>query len=406
MDHQKKSEDALEKRLFFIDNIRWLMIVFVVLMHLNVTYSNMGLWYYKEPANMDALSGVLFAIYGCFTQAYFMGILFFIAGYLIPGSYERKGARKFVQDRLKRLGIPTLLYMLLIHPITILIIGLFNHNNPTNFTSWYIEYLTSFTVISSSGPLWFAFALLVFSILYAFLRQFSFSPALIANQETPVLLKNSWIIGGIVLISGVAFLIRLIQPAGVPLFNTFTGNFMQIGDFSSYIILFILGIIFYQRNLLMNLPYKLGRFWFRLALMLGFPLWFIIMIIGGIKTNPAAFFGGFHWQSAMYSTWESFFCVGVSLGLLVIFPRKYNKQGKIRKFLSENAFRVYVFHTPILVGVTMMLSGIVLNPLAKMIMVAILVLPACFGFSYMIRKLPLMKYFSEGQIRHRQYEKG
>lgn len=394
MDHQKKSEDALEKRLFFIDNIRWLMIVFVVLMHLNVTYSNMGLWYYKEPANMDALSGVLFAIYGCFTQAYFMGILFFIAGYFIPGSYDRKGARRFVQDRLKRLGIPTLFYMLLIHPITILIIGLFNHNNPTNFTSWYIEYLTSFTFISSSGPLWFAFALLVFSLLYAFLRQFSLIPALIANQETPVLLKNSWIIAMIVFISVVAFLIRLIQPAGVPLFNTFTGNFMQIGNFSSYIILFILGIIFYQRNLLMNLPYKLGRLWFRLALMLGVPLWFIIMITGGIKTNPAAFFGGFHWQSAVYSTWESFFCVGVSLGLLAIFPKKYNKQGKVRKFLSENAFRVYVFHTPILVGITMMLSGIVLNPLVKMIMMAILVLPICFGFSYLIRKLPLVKYFS------------
>jgi glucan biosynthesis protein C len=394
MDHQKKSEGAVEKRLFFIDNIRWLMVVFVVLMHLNVTYSNMGLWYYKEPVKMDALSGVLFAIYGSFTQAYFMGLLFFIAGYFIPGSFDRKGASGFVQDRIIRLGIPTLLYMLLIHPITILIIGLFNHNNPTNLTSWYIEYLTSFTFISSFGPLWFAFALLVFSILYAFLRQFSLIPALIAKQDMPILLKNSWIIVVIALISIVAFLLRLVQPVGVPLFNTFTGNFMQIGNFSSYIILFILGIIFYQRNLLMNLPYKLGRFWFRLALILGFPLWFIIMITGGIKTNPAALFGGFHWQSAAYSTWESFFCVGVSLGLLAIFQKKYNKQGKVRKFLSENAFRVYVFHTPIMVGITMMFSGIVLNPLVKMIMMAIIVLPICFGFSYLIRKLPLAKYFS------------
>jgi glucan biosynthesis protein C len=405
MDHQKKSDDTLEERLFFIDNIRWLMIVFVVLMHLNVTYSNMGLWYYKEPVKMDALSGVLFALYGCFTQAYFMGLLFFIAGYFVPGSFDRKGAGGFVHDRLIRLGIPTLFYMLLIHPITIIIIGFFNHNNPTNLTSWYIEYLTSFAFISSSGPLWFVLALLVFSILYAFLRQFSLIPAYIAKQDMPILLKNTWIIAVIALISIVAFLIRLVQPAGIPLFNTFTGNFMQIGNFSSYIILFILGIIFYQGNLLMNLPYKLGRFWFKLALLLGAPLWFIIMITG-IKTNPAALFGEFHWQSAVYSTWESFFCVGVSLGLLAIFQKKYNKQGRVRKFLSENAFRVYVLHTPILVGITMMLSGIVLNPLVKMIMMTIIVLPICFGFSHLTRKVPLPKYFSKGQITHQQHEKG
>lgn len=390
MDYQKNSEGAVEKRLFFIDNIRWLMIVFVVIMHLNVTYSNMGLWYYKEPVKIDALSGVLFAIYGSFTQAYFMGLLFFIAGYFIPSSFDRKGVRGFVQDRLLRLGLPTLLYMLLIHPITVLIIGFFHHNNPMNLTSWYVEYLTSFTFISSSGPLWFAVALLVFSILYAILRQFSFSPAPIAKQDTPTLLKNGWIIAVIVLISIVAFLLRLVQPAGVPLFNTFTGNFMQIGNFSSYIILFILGIIFYQRNLLMNLPYKRGRFWFSLALLLGGPLWFVIMVTG-IKTNPTALFGGFHWQSAAYSIWESFFCVGVSLGLLAIFQKKYNKQGKVSKFLSENAFGVYVIHTPILVGITMMFSGIVLNPLMKMIMMAILVLPICFGFSHLLRTLPLVK---------------
>lgn len=33
-------------RLLFIDNLRWLMIILVVIMHLNVTYSSLGSWYY------------------------------------------------------------------------------------------------------------------------------------------------------------------------------------------------------------------------------------------------------------------------------------------------------------------------------------------------------------------------
>ena len=35
-------------RLNFIDNLRWLMIIFVVLTHVNVPYSMFGGWYYVE----------------------------------------------------------------------------------------------------------------------------------------------------------------------------------------------------------------------------------------------------------------------------------------------------------------------------------------------------------------------
>jgi glucans biosynthesis protein C len=82
------------ERLLYIDNIRWVMIILVVLMHLNVTYSNGGLWYYKEPGNIGAISGLLFGIYGSLNQAYMMGLLFFIAGYFVPGSFDKKGAGK------------------------------------------------------------------------------------------------------------------------------------------------------------------------------------------------------------------------------------------------------------------------------------------------------------------------
>ena len=40
-------------RLHFLDNIRWLMIVLVVLVHAAVTYSNLGDWYYRELVELD-----------------------------------------------------------------------------------------------------------------------------------------------------------------------------------------------------------------------------------------------------------------------------------------------------------------------------------------------------------------
>jgi glucan biosynthesis protein C len=132
-------------------------------------------------------------------------------------------------------------------------------------------------------------------------------------------------------------------------------------------------------------------FWYRLALRLGIPLWGLIMLLGGALKDWTPFSGGFHWQAAAYAIWESFFCIGICLGLLVLFRDKYNTQGRLSRFLSENAFGVYIFHTPLLVGATMLVRGIVFYPLIKMILMAILMLPVCFGFSYLIRKVPPIK---------------
>jgi len=112
----EKIDMAKQDRLYFIDNIRWLVISLVVVVHSAVTYSNMGRWYYYEPVTLDVASTTFFGIFLSFTQAYFMGILFLIAGYFVPGSLDRKGLAQFLKDRAVRLGIPTLIYMLFLYP--------------------------------------------------------------------------------------------------------------------------------------------------------------------------------------------------------------------------------------------------------------------------------------------------
>src|SRR5579884_4243052 len=95
------------KRLLFIDNLRWTMIVLVITMHAAVTYSNMGRWYYNEKASLDRASFLFFATYQSWLQAFFMGLLFFIAGYFVPAKFDSKGTARFLRDRAIRLGIPT-----------------------------------------------------------------------------------------------------------------------------------------------------------------------------------------------------------------------------------------------------------------------------------------------------------
>jgi len=72
-----------------------------------------------------------------------------------------------------RLGIPALFYMLIIHPITMFIYNGFSHTMPQRPVSWYADYITSFTFLSTSGPLWFVIILLAFSLAYVGVRQFT-----------------------------------------------------------------------------------------------------------------------------------------------------------------------------------------------------------------------------------------
>src|SRR5579872_1118672 len=147
-------ERPAASRLLFIDNIRWVMIMLVLSMHAAVTYSGVGSWYYNEPAAVSGLEKAIFVTYQAFLQSFFMGLLFFIAGYFVPGAYDRKGGRQFLRDRAYRLGLPTLLSILVLQPLTVKLA----------YGHWGRIWL------GGTGPLWFCAALLIFCLGYALFR--------------------------------------------------------------------------------------------------------------------------------------------------------------------------------------------------------------------------------------------
>lgn len=385
---QKTMPEFMTKpdRLFFIDNIRWLMIIFVIMTHAAVTYSSLGMWYYVEPARLDIVSLAIFGIYQSFTQAYSMGLLFLIAGYFVPGSFDRKGFGKFLRDRAIRLGIPTLIYMLFIHPVIIYYLLAVQWKVPRPPVSeYFLEYIQSLNVLSGTGPMWFALALLIFSATYAVSRQFRHVTE--NSQEERELPGHLAVAALALLISAFAFSIRLIQPIGTSIMN------MQLGYFTQYIILFIIGTIAYRKNWLVRIPYSFGMIWFKSALIGGSVFWLAIMVVGGgVSGDFVKFEGGYYWQSAAYALWESFFCVGICLGFIVFFREHFNVEGKFTKFMSDNYFSVYVFHPPILILVTLALRDFSWHPLAKFITAVAFSVPLCFMASHLVlRRIPLIK---------------
>jgi glucan biosynthesis protein C len=365
-----------------MDHFRWGVIVLVVTLHAAVTYSGIGGWYYHEPAELDAASRVVFLAYELHLQAFFMGLLFFVAGYFVPGAYDRKGARRFLLDRVTRLGVPTAFYALVIEPLIFYLVLHHKGQPAPPFWQAYPNYLVTLQVLSGTGPLWFTLALLLFTAAYTGVRVLrgSGTPEPVMDRSP----THAGVIGFIGTVTAVTFLVRIVQPIGTDVLN------LQLCFFPQYIALFVLGTWAYRGDWLSRIPRAFGLFWLRPALILGPLLWLGVLVGGRIWSGDfSTVVGGLHWQSGAYCLWESFFCAGVCLGLLVLVRDRFNRHTVWTRFLADNAFAVYVFHAPILIGLTFALHRVAWPPLAKFAGLSVAALVVCFAASHLVlRRVP------------------
>lgn len=370
-------------RYQYIDNLKLCMIVLVVLVHLSVTYSGIGDWYWMDLHPLDTFCTVLFGWFQSFTQAYFMGILFFVSGFFVVRSYDKKGAKKFLLDRFKRLGIPTLIYMWVIHPFTIYVIMGSTWERPS-FMAYYTHYIGSLKFVGSSGPLWFAFALLIFNIIYCVIRCVTKNKP-VSSQKA--LLDWKAAIKMSLGIAICAFLIRLVQPIDTSIIN------MQLCFFSQYVILFIWGVKWGRYEWFSKLSYESSKKYLFAGIVGGSLIWTVLMVAGGaLDGDLSVYKGGFYWQSVAYALWESFVSVMMCIGLVGVFKEKWNRQDKLTKALSDASFGVYMFHTPIITAVALLLRPIIIYPFFKFLLAALIGVPLSFGMvHFILRRIPYLK---------------
>jgi peptidoglycan/LPS O-acetylase OafA/YrhL len=378
-------------RLAYIDNIKWVMIFMVVLDHATVTYSGLGSWFYNQKSVIDPIAKLLFSFYGSFAEAFFMGILFFVAATFVPASYDRKGFGRFVADRCARLGVPVLTFMFVLDPLIRFLVDLSaGRASWSRFASGYVSVIASGAVLARTGPLWFALALLVFSILYALARlvvsQVPRRPAsagLVSRICMPA--PRTIHVAALALMAIIAtgsFFIRLAYPIGTAWFN------LQLCYFAKYVVLFPAGLWAARAGFLRSVPARIGKIWLRLAFVVGVPVWFLLLGLGGGLHSVSSYFGGWHWQAAGYAAWEAFFVVSVSLGLLVLFREKAEDPSPVTTFLARTSFGVYTFHPPILVAVSLVLQAVALYVVAKAVVAAALALAISLVVAALVRKLP------------------
>lgn len=373
-------------RVAFMDHFRWGVVALVVTIHAAVTYSGIGGWYYHEPAELGTGSLLFFLAYELHLQAFFMGLLFFVAGYFVPGAYDRKGAWRFLQDRAYRLGLPTLFYALVLQPFLEYSVRFHQGQPLPSLGEMYPRYVFGLGFLSGTGPMWFALALLVFTAIYTGIRAArGAGPWRPASTCLPT---HAGVVSYIVVTAWVTFLVRVVQPVGTNVLN------MQLCFFPQYIALFTLGLIAYRADWLRRIPRSFGLFWLRLACILGPFLWVGFLVAGRFwRGEFAPIAGGWHLPSALYCLWESFFCAGVCLGLIVLLRDGGNRHTRLTRLLSDNSFAVYVFHPPILLWLTIAFAGLAWPPIVKFALLSVVCLAICYPASHFVfRRLPGLRH--------------
>ncbi len=364
----------------WVDNLRTFIILLVVNMHACVTYSHVGGWYIKLPPEPDLQTKLPFILWQGHLQSFFMGLLFFFAGHFSEKSIAKKGRLEFLRDRGVRLGLPTLFFMLCLSRLTVWgIMRLPPIQSFPQFLQLYREYLFSGRFVSSNGPLWFAFALLIFSAVFALLRSTTVRKS--AGSFQP----------GVVHILGfglsavcLTFVVRLVNPIETDLLN------LQLCFFTQYILAFWAGILSARHQWLATLARsKLARNFGFIALIGGPALLAAVVYFGGPPTAHAApYAGGWNWQAAGLAFWEQMTGPALSLGLMYWFSRRLNFANTITRWLSARSFAVYVFHTPVLVTLAQWFEPLHLTPFPGSCLLTLVGLLASYAVADLVLRIP------------------
>lgn len=154
-----------ESRVYFLDHVRVVIILNVVLWHAAITYAKHmsdNWWYFS-----DAQSSTLFDIICLITPLCLMPAIFFVAGYFVPVSMDRHGPGGFLRGKAKRLLVPFIVGVACVVPINAYVVRLVHGTASQSYLGYWLT--THFAEDYTVAQFWFLPTLFFFCFLFCFL---------------------------------------------------------------------------------------------------------------------------------------------------------------------------------------------------------------------------------------------
>jgi len=364
----------VSSRNAYLDHIRVLLTVLVVMHHTAITYGADGGWFFKEVegGSLSPLVRLIYMFVTTVDQSYFMGFFFLLAGYFTPLSLARKGTGAFLKDRFVRLGIPLAAFALVLAPLTISFARLMVEGG-TFFDGFYWIWIMHHY---ECGPMWFVQALLVFTLIYVVWAKTPFATAA-ARDDSP-LPAHSVILASALATGLLAFGLRLAVPTGQNVFG------MQIGYFATYVVLYYVGCRAARSGWLERVELRHALPWIVVS-----GLCFISLpFVAASCPDGSLFSGGWNRFALFYAMWEPFEAWGIILGLLWLSRRYLARTNAFWAGLAKTAFPAFFVHAPVLVAMTLAFHGWEAPALGKWLVVGSSATALSFAIGSVIVRLP------------------
>ena len=150
-------------RKTYIDNIRWAVVLIVLIYHVCYIFNGVGVpGGIPNAENIPAFDALAYVVY-----PWFMVLLFVISGMSARSSLQKRTIKQFLKERTVKLLVPSTLGLFAIHWIT----GYLNIKMGGGLPYIPPALVYPISAVSGTGPLWFIQMLFVFLCILALLKK-------------------------------------------------------------------------------------------------------------------------------------------------------------------------------------------------------------------------------------------
>jgi glucans biosynthesis protein C len=348
------------QRLVFLDVLRVAIIVMVIVHHAAQAYGPTGgTWPITDQANSD-----WFGPFYTVNAAVGLGLLFLLAGYFVPRAFDRKGPRRFLNERWLRLGIPMVIFSLVLHlPLAYLLAPA----APATFFRTLYEDGWQGTYFH----LWFLAHLLLYSAVYVGWR-------LLADRLRRPLRAfappgHRAIAGFVAALALVTWIVHrwYVIDEWVPLLFVMPA---EPAHLPQYVSLFAIGVMAYRGDWFRRIPTRVGMTW------LGFGL------TAAVAVYVLAAFDV--WNDLLATGLEALIAGGLAVGLVVGARQIFDRPKPLLAKMATASYAAYILHLYIVVGLQAAILALELTAAVKFALVAMFGIALSFGVAHLSGKVP------------------
>jgi peptidoglycan/LPS O-acetylase OafA/YrhL len=359
-------------RRAWIDNLRVVIIAGVIGAHVALIYALDVGWYYEERTASTIAKATLAAFFSP-GLLFGMGLMFFVAGLFTPPALASKGPRRVAVERLRRLGLPVIAYLVVVNPA----MNFFGDRAMGTGEGVADYFRHTYRDDVEFGVAWFVAALLLFSLGFAGWR--GRHPARIQHERP---LGRQDIFRAVAFIAVASFAVRLVWPFLA------TGELAgaNLWEYPQMLTLFVLGVLAAERGWFADgLSTELRRTCGRAAAL---SLVATVLLAVGITLTDDAdpFLGGLHIQATLIPVIEATIAVCMSLWATDWFRRRWARTTPLAHGAGQASFAAYLIHAPITIALAALLSDVGVPAEVKFLAVFVGAVAVSFGLGWFVTR--------------------